>query len=374
MTTRTNWVEVARELGTVFAGRVQEHDAEDTFVAENYVDLKNRGVLAAAVPSELGGGGAELPELCAMLRELGRHCGSTALALSMHTHQVAIPAWRWRNEKAPVDGLLKRVAAEQIVLVSSGGSDWLDSSGKVEPTEGGYRLSGRKVFASGSPAGSLLMTSAVLTEADGAETVLHFPLSLDAEGVQVLSNWRAMGMRGTGSNDIVIDGAFVAESSVSGRRPKGSWGPFHLVVMIALPLVYSVYVGVAEAARDVALARVQAKGMDHGTQLAVGEMDTTLRGAQIAIESAIAYAASAKPNPETTNEVLIRRTLVGQASVKTVEKAMELVGGAAFLRGTGLERLFRDVQGARFHPLPESKQHSYTGRYALGISIDPSIK
>ena len=81
----------------------------------------------------------------------------------MHTHQVAIPAWRWRTRRRPpVEPLLKRVAAERIILLSSGGSDWIGGSGKAEKVEGGYRITARKVFTSGAPAGDLLMTGAVL--------------------------------------------------------------------------------------------------------------------------------------------------------------------------------------------------------------------
>jgi len=87
------------------------------------------------VPVELGGGGASLPELGAMLRTLAHGCPSTALALSMHTHQVAANVWRWRHQQAPMEPLLRRIAAEQLVLVSSGGSDWLAGSARAERTE-----------------------------------------------------------------------------------------------------------------------------------------------------------------------------------------------------------------------------------------------
>ena len=103
------------------------------------------------MPRELGGGGAEVAELADMLRILAHSCGSTALAFSMHTHQVAIPAWRWRHQKvAAVEPLLKRVATERIILLSSGGSDWIGGSGKAEKVEGGYRITARKVFTSGA--------------------------------------------------------------------------------------------------------------------------------------------------------------------------------------------------------------------------------
>jgi alkylation response protein AidB-like acyl-CoA dehydrogenase len=58
--------------------------------------------------------------------------------------------------------LLRRVAAEKLILLSSGGSDWIGGSGTAIKVDGGYRITARKVFTSGAPAGSLLMTSAVV--------------------------------------------------------------------------------------------------------------------------------------------------------------------------------------------------------------------
>jgi indole-3-acetate monooxygenase len=144
-------LEVARALGVTFAERAAVVDEGDLFVADNFTALKANGLVSAGVPTELGGGGATHAELCEVIRELARHCSSTALAFSMHTHQVATAAWRWRHQKAPVEPLLRRVAAENIVLVSSGGSDWLHGTGKAERVEGGYRINARKDFCERLP-------------------------------------------------------------------------------------------------------------------------------------------------------------------------------------------------------------------------------
>jgi alkylation response protein AidB-like acyl-CoA dehydrogenase len=368
---RTDWVVLARELGPRFAERAPAHDAADTFVTTNYAELKAHRVFSAGVPAELGGGGASHQELCAMLRTFAHYCSSTALALSMHTHLVATAAWRWRHEGAPVEPLLRRVAAEELVLVSTGGSDFLAGSGTARKVDGGYLVTARKIFGSGSPAGSLMMTMAIYDDPNQGPTVLHFPVPLDGTGVKILENWRTLGMRATGSNDILLESVFVPDAAVGVRRKPGVWDPaFHVIYKIAFPLVYSVYVGIAESARDLALREAAKKAKDPSVQALVGEMENELATARMALRHMIDAASTSSVGAETTNEVLIGRTLAGRAAIRTVEKAMEVVGGASFYRALGLERLFRDVQGARFHPLQEKPQQIYSGRLALGQDVN----
>ncbi|MGH7348197.1 MAG: acyl-CoA dehydrogenase family protein, partial [Candidatus Rokuibacteriota bacterium] len=211
------WVAVVRQLGPGFAARAAAHDADDSFVADNYAELRKHRLFSAGVPAELGGGGASHGELAEVLRVLAAYCSSTALALSMHTHQVLIPTWRWRHTQAPVEAFLRRVAAEELVLVSSGGSDWVAGSGTAEKVAGGYRITGRKIFGSGAPAGDLLMTMAIYDDPKDGPTVLHFAVPLNAPGVRVQDTWRTLGMRGTGSHDTVLDGVFVPDAAISLR-------------------------------------------------------------------------------------------------------------------------------------------------------------
>jgi alkylation response protein AidB-like acyl-CoA dehydrogenase len=368
---RTDWVAVTEELLPTFAARAARHDADDTFVADNFAELRRRKLFSAPVPAELGGGGASPAEMCDVLRTLAHACSSTALALSMHAHQVLIPAWRWRHERAPVEGFLRRVAADELVVASSGGSDWLAGSGRAEKVDGGYRVTARKIFASGSPAAVLFSTMAVYDDPVEGPTVLHFMIPFDAPGVKVHDNWRTLGMRATGSNDVTLDGVFVPDAAVGARRPSGRWShPWHIVAAMALPIVYSVYVGVAEAARDLALREAGRRRGDAAVQELAGAMDTELAGARLALRSMIEAAGGGTVGPEVTNTVMIGRTLAGQAALRTVETAMEVAGGAAFFRSAGLERLFRDVQGARYHALRGAAQRRYTGRLALGLDID----
>jgi alkylation response protein AidB-like acyl-CoA dehydrogenase len=366
--------DVAKELGAEFARRAEQATDEDRFVADNFAMLKEAGLVEAGVPRELGGGGADVDELAAMLRTLAYCCGSTALAFSMHTHQVAVPAWRWKHQpaaKAAVEPLLKRIAGERLLLLSSGGSDWIAGSGKAEKVEGGYRISARKVFTSGAPNGNLLMTGAVL-EAPGEEPmVLHFGVPMNSPHVKVLDNWRTLGMRGTGSHDVLIEGHVVPEAAVAVRRKADEWHPiFQIIATIAFPLIYAVYVGVAESARDIAIGLAKRKAPNrHAIDLA-GRMETELTAARLASESMLAAVRRNAPSADTINQVMIGRQLVARHAVAAVEHAMELAGGAGFYRSAGLERRFRDIQAARYHPLQSGPQAEYAGAMALGLPVD----
>jgi alkylation response protein AidB-like acyl-CoA dehydrogenase len=367
-------VDIARDLGAIFAKRAGESADEDKFVADNFAMLRSSGLVEAGVPAELGGGGASIDELAAMLRELAHHCGSTALAFSMHTHQVAIPAWRWTHQKAAapiLEPLLKRIVKERILLLSSGGSDWIAGSGKAEKVEGGYRITARKVFSSGAPTGDLLMTGAVLETPGEPPMVLHFGVPMNSPNVKILDTWRTLGMRATGSHDIQIDGHVVPEAAVPARRKSGEWHPlFHIIATIAFPLVYAVYLGVAESARDIALGIAKQKQPNKHAVMIAGRMDTELTAARLAHESMMAAIRLNAPSAVTVNQVMIGKQLVTRHAIAAVELAMELAGGAGFYRSEGLERRFRDIQAARYHPLQSGPQAEYAGSMALGLPVD----
>jgi len=373
-----DWISRVRELGPRFAESAGGADRERRFVAENYAALADAGILSALVPSELGGGGASHGEVCELLRELAHFCPSTALALSMHQHLVAATVWRHLHQM-PGEALLRRVAAEHLVLVSTGAGDWLQSNGEVERVEGGYRVSGSKHFASGSPGGDLLVTSAAWTTCPDGPAVLHFAVPLNAPGVSVGNDWDTLGMRGTGSNTVTLANVFVPEASIALKRPREGWHPvWSIVLTVAAPIYSSPYVGIAEKAAEV--AREILKGRVRGQEASVaganahvpylvGEMENALATARMAQRGLIDNAKNYDftPDIERANRALIMKTLLAKAAVETVNKAMEAVGGASYFTGVGLEQLLRDVHAAQHHPLPEKRQQQITGRLALGL-------
>jgi acyl-CoA dehydrogenase len=135
-------------------------------------------------------------------------------------------------------------------------------------------------------------------------------------------------------------------------------------------VILSAYLGTAEAARRLALELAERKKNDPNAAFTVGEMEVELIAAQLAQAELIDLASREKPGPATTARVMSLRTLFARAAVRTVEKAMELAGGIGFYRQAGLERLFRDIQAVKYHPVPEKPQARLTGRIVLGLDID----
>jgi len=367
--TDPDFVDIARQLGPAFAERAAGHDLEGSFVSDNYAELKRQRVFSAGVPKELGGGGASHQQLCEMLRELGRHCGSTSLALSMHTHLIAAQVWRFRHG-LPAEALLRKVAGAELVLVSTGAGDWLESVGKAERVTGGFRVNAVKRFASGVPVGDLIVTSAPYDDPEQGTQVIHFALPVSAPGVTVRDDWNTLGMRGTGSHSVELKDVLVPEGSVSLQRPSGVWHPsWSVIISVAPPLYLAPYLGIAERAAELAREHALRRKSDWNTWQSLGELENALATAQMAFREMVELTNGYdfEPEVERASRMLVRKTIATNAIAATTNKAVEIVGGKSLFRQETLERLLRDVQGARFHPLPEKQQLTFTGRVELGL-------
>jgi alkylation response protein AidB-like acyl-CoA dehydrogenase len=369
MTTANRFLDIVDRLGPHFAARAPAADVEGRFVRDNYAELKEAKLMSALVPADLGGGGAGHGEICQALRALAHHCGSTALALSMHTHLVAAAVWRHKHGQ-PAEALLRKIAASELVLVSTGAGDWVESVGVAERAPGGYRVSAVKRFGSGSPAGDMMITSAPYQDPERGWEVLVFPVSLTAPGVSVRNDWDTLGLRATGSNSIELKDVFVADEAITLRRPRGQWHPsWSVTVTVAAPIFIAPYIGIAERAAALARETVVGRPPDPVLLQSLGELGNALTVTQMAFREMIEIANDFDftPKTEDADRMLTRKTIAANGAVATVNKAVEVVGGTALFRSLGLERLWRDVQGAPFHPLPEKKQLLFSGRVALGL-------
>ena len=363
----TKLTQLAHAIGPAFEAKAAAHDQSDSFVQENYLTLKEHQIFSAIIPKELGGLGKSYSELTQFLRIIAGYCGSTALALSMHQHLIAANVWKYKNNKGG-EAILRKVAKEQCVLISTGARDWLASNGSMKKVEGGYLVSAHKAFASQSGHGGILVTSARYNDPNTGTRVLHFPVPIEAEGVKVLDNWYTMGMRGTGSQSVLFEDVFVPDTAIALDRPQGEYHMVYNVVLgVAMPLIMSVYTGIAEKAFQLVTSQIKPSAQKEVIAFQLGELFNFLRTATVTIDDMVRLTNELDfiPSKQLSNEMLSRKTIVANAAKQSVGKAMEIAGGPGFYRSFGLERLFRDVQAANYHPLPEKEQQFFTGEFLL---------
>lgn len=369
---RTDLVGRAAAVGRVIGAHAARHDNDGTFVEEAFDCLRDEGLLALGVPEELGGGGATIRELASVQCELARHCGSTALASAMHQHVVAFTAWRYRRGLPGAEATLKRVATEGIVLVSTGGADLTRPRGEATKVDGGYRVSGHKIFASQSPVGTVMSTMFGFVDSDGSRRVLNMAVPIASDGVSVLDNWDTLGMRGTASNDILLDDVFVPDERVLANRPFGVVDPpLQVILSIAIPIISAVYLGVATAAFEAATEAATSRSADPIVQRQVGLMSHRLRVARWALDRALdEIGDDPTPSVEAVAAAMAAKREIALAGLDICDIAMELGGGSAFFKGSTIERCYRDIRAATFHPLTPELTLIHAGRLAFGLPVD----
>lgn len=368
------FVALAAELGAGFAPRAAGYDRDNRFVEENFRDLQASGYTRLAVPVELGGFGASVRQVVYAQAELARHCASTALAINMHLFVTLVTVYR-RNHGAPVDGLLRRVANEDLILMSSGGSDGLWPTATAVRVEGGYRVTGRKIFCSQAPVGGAISTVAVYDDPETGPVGLAMMIPATSPGYEVVETWDTLGMRGTGSHDIQLTDVFVADAQVAGRRQIGQIDPsLRNALLHFAPLVASVYYGIAAAARDEAIAAIARKrgaGADDAiVQRQVGLMETRLRTSWWALLGALDEIGDAPAlDDRTIGTLQIAKRQVIADAIEIVGIASELVGGFSYFKRSPLEQAQRDVRAGLFHPFTPEKTLIHAGRMALGVDV-----
>ena len=377
-----------------------ENDRNASFPFAAFDALHESGVLGACVPAELGGMGVDsIHDFVAGMDRLGRGEGSTAIAANMHLSQTWLLAWFWRStlksgltdRSEALAGYLRQIASKRLLMcsaVAEPGTDILHPNVEVVRAGGGWRLSGRKMFGSLSPAAQILQVTCRVESPEGPRfAIATVPRSIP--GVEIQNNWDALGMRASGSHDVIFKDCVLPEFAVAELGPWGVWSEAYLAgnIVITLGLV-AVFLGIAEAARDLVLAAVttRRKGSSGRTlaerpaiQRVVAEIEIDLAAAR-AVLGRTALAADAYLGTHFAGgcsmdelhalmkDFQCAKWLVTRNAVAIVDKAMTASGGAGYLNSNPLSRLYRDVRAGSFmQPFSPNEAFEYIGKVTLGL-------
>jgi len=377
-------VERARRLAAAFAERAAEHDRDASFPFENFDRLFDAGLLTLALPRDLGGAGAAVSELAQVIAAIGSGEPATALVLVMQYMQH-----RGFVRPAPAAGwpphLAQRLARDALERVS------LTNALRVEPELGspargglpattarrtaeGWRLSGRKIYSTGAP---ILRWYLVWARTDDdAPRVGALLVPAGAPGIQIEPTWDHLGLRASGSHDVVFEDVPVPFDHAIDLRAPEAWAAPDAAQSAEMTLLLgSLYDGIARSAAAW-LARFLRERVPASLgrplaelprfQEAVGAIEARLLNNRRLLDS-LARDIDAGAPPPGSDSGLIKLIVTGNA-IAAVEAAVELSSNHGLSRRNPLERHLRDVLCARVHTPQDDSVKLATGRRALAAA------
>lgn len=386
------FVEMAASHADDFTHRVSQHDRDNSFPFENLEALKASGYTIITVPEELGGAGANPLELCLAQHRLAQGDGPTAISINMHLFIMGIYGDLWHRGVEQVRPVLEAAVRDKAVrcagssdptvasAVSLGGLN--ESTRQAFRVEGGYLVSGRSAFNTLSVAADLIGTTAHYDDPEKGPLILSFTVPITSPGIHIRDNWDTMGIRASASNDIVWEEVFVPEEAAL-LRPARTWTVFNSLFSSWFNTsVPSIYLGIAQAARDYTVAwsggRTQypyeQPNRDRlSYQLQAAEMETCLRTAlgMMRYTAGLVEDLESRSDPPLADIVSCQK-FVTETAVEVTDRAMRLMGGAAMFRNRPLEQMYRDVRAGMFHqPLAGQEGMAFLGRLVFGLEPYP---
>ena len=260
---RQHFIDLAAAHADDFKTRVSQHDRENSFPFENIEALKTSGYLNMTLPTELGGGGANLQDFVLAQERLAQGDGPTAVAINMHIFNVAVRSDLWRLGDQKQRPFLEACARDSLILCSGtsdprmntviGFAGLNDTTRRAEKVPGGYRINGRAGFSTLCVCADFFEETAHYDDPTEGPLCLFFTVPAKTAGIKIQNNWDTMSIRASSSHDIVWENVFVPEENIT-ARPARSWDAYNNVfVSWFMTSVSACYLGMAQAAHDHAI-------------------------------------------------------------------------------------------------------------------------
>jgi alkylation response protein AidB-like acyl-CoA dehydrogenase len=375
------------EMLARFDDRAPGYDRDNQFFEEDFEELRASGYLNAPLPAAYGGPGLDLHAVNRMQRRLAYHAPSTAVAVNMHLYWVGLAADLQRHGDHSYDWILDRAAEGHVLAAGHGeaGNDLplLLSSSSAERVDGGWEITGHKIFGSLSPVWTFLGVHGMDASDPVNPQIVHAFVHRDSPRYRIDETWDTLGMRATQSHDTILDRTFVPDAATIKVCPAGFAGAdMYQVALFAWGLLgfAGVYTGIAQRAYDevtaslsrrtsVALTRSMAYHPE--VQHHVAEMRIRLEAITAHLDRLCAdWSTGVDHGMEWPLKIVACKYDVVTRAWEVVDTALELTGGSGVFKRSRVEQLFRDARMGRFHPGNTLLTHELVGKMSLGINPD----
>lgn len=358
----------AHELGRAkFAERAAHWDETASFPFANYADLRAAGLLRLCVPASHGGLGADYATYMMVAAEIGRFCGATALTYNMHicstmwtgvlADGIAMSAQERAEHARRRELHFARIVNDGAVYAQPFSEGSAAAAGRApfgttaRKVDGGWRINGRKIFASLSGAADyygILCTEDKGDQHPDARDTLYISVPATSAGLAISGDWNPLGMRGTVSRNLAFDDVFVTDDEQ--LLPRGVYFKGAQTWPAMFFTLAPTYLGIANAAYDFTVSYLRGevageppvKRRQYATkQIAVAQMRIQLESMRSLFTRAI---AEAKPNPSKDEKLRLYAAhySVMEGANDIARLALRTCGGQSMMKHLPLERLYRD--------------------------------
>ncbi|WP_127127057.1 acyl-CoA dehydrogenase family protein [Georgenia sp. SYP-B2076] len=368
------------ELVPVFRARIEASNRDRSIPRESIDDLVDAGLARMLVPARFGGSALTTRDAVEVTTAVAHGCPSTAWLswLMIHDPQLVSMFPLEAQEAVWADGPDVVVAGSHMGMT-------------ITPVEGGYRLSGRGAFTSGSNNAGWVYVGGMLPQPAGPPQIRYFLLRAGQYTVE--DTWDTVGMRGTGSNTVVVDDVFVPESFSmlhdDARDGTSPGSKIHDTPALRQPWVaigslgfISTIVGASQAAYQEVAAALAQKRTPAGARVAESEglqVDVGLIAAKLdaALELLNGQADRADAGGDLTLEERAARsrtqTFAAQLALEAIDKLMEIGGTSMFASGAFAQQVWRDVHFAAAH-ISISKRATYARHARAVLGVEPPFE
>jgi alkylation response protein AidB-like acyl-CoA dehydrogenase len=347
---------VVAELGPRWRARMAELDRTSSFPVENFAEAAAAGLHRLTVPVEYGGFGywrdGNFSGYYRILEAMAFWDTNTAQLLQVSNHAAGIVAWHSTEEQRArflpeiVGGAFLASLGSEAHLYENG-QEVLEA--ELTRTEGGYRMTARKGFASVAAVATYLMVwCAIEGDTPYADRMVFALVPRDAPGVRLLDDWQMLGMRSTISCGVAFDDVFVPDSHVVGR--PGGW-------ITDDPRTFSLayaanHIGTARGAFDFITTYVASRKdlrESEAVQVRIGNMDAALFAARTALTATAARLDRGDDNDEVEADA-VRTMHLGKNVVLSIPyEGFDIVGARACHERYPLGQIMRDARTFTLH-------------------------
>jgi isovaleryl-CoA dehydrogenase len=374
-------IAVAAELGrTVLAPSAALVDAEARWPESGMKALADSGLLGLHVPARLGGLDRGMLALTMVSEELGRHCASTAMCFAMHCVAAKVLAAKATPDQE--ERYLRPIAAGRHLTTlalsepATGAHFYLPQS-TFRHEDGGFIVDGEKAFVTNGGQADSYVVSAVSAGAEmDPGTFSCLVVDASCPELRWLVPWNGLGMRGNSSRGLRLDQAHLPLGNLIGREGDQIWFIFEVVAPYFLMAMSGVYLGIAQAALDLACEHLRTRRYSHtGERLAeLATIPPEVARLWIAVERSrrLAYHAASQGDngaPDARAAIFASKIDVAETAVAVTNGAMTLAGGRAYLENSTLARLLRDARAAHVMSPTTLLLETWLGRDRLGLPL-----